>query len=286
MEKRIKRVIFEFQKNEITEYFVYKKLAKKQKGENAKILEKIAEEELSHYKILKNLSGYEPFPSKFKILFYTFISQVFGLTFALKLMEKGEEKVQKGYEELSDFIPDAKRILKEEAEHENLLINMIDEERIGYIGSIVLGLNDALVELTGALAGLTFALQNPKIVGIAGFITGFAASLSMAASEYLSQKSEGKGNPIKASFYTGIAYLFTVILLIFSYFIIKNSYIPLLIALFIAFLIVLIFTYFIAVVKEISFKKTFFEMLFISFGVAIISFLIGLLSRKFFKIEV
>jgi VIT1/CCC1 family predicted Fe2+/Mn2+ transporter len=147
-------------------------------------------------------------------------------------------------------------------------------------------LNDALVELTGALAGLTFALRNPKIVGIAGFITGVSASLSMAASEYLSQKSEGKENPLKASFYTGSAYVFAVLLLIFSYFVIPNPYIDLLIALLIAFLIIFVFTYFVAVVKEISFKKTFFEMLFISFGVAFFSFLIGLLVRKFLKIEV
>lgn len=286
MEKKIEGAILDFQKNEITEYFVYKKLARKQKGENAEVLERIANEELSHYNALKNLSGVEFSPSKFKILFYTFMSKIFGLTFALKLMERGEEKSQKGYEKFSDFIPDAKKILKEEAEHENLLINMIDEERIGYIGSIVLGLNDALVELTGALAGLTFALPNPKIVGVAGFITGFSASLSMAASEYLSQKSEGKENPLKAALYTGIAYVFTVLLLIFSYFIIKNPYIDLLIALFFAFLIIFIFTLFVAVVKEISFKKTFFEMLFISFGVAFISFLIGFLARKFLKIEV
>lgn len=286
MDERVKKAIFEFQKNEITEYFVYTKLAQKEKGENAKILQKIADEELSHYKALQKLSGQEISPSKFRIFFYSFISKLFGLTFALKLMERGEEKAQKGYGEFSELIPDAERILKEEAEHENLLIDMIDEERIGYIGSIVLGLNDALVELTGVLAGLTFALQNPRIVGLAGFITGFSASLSMAASEYLSQKSEGRENPLKASFYTGIAYIFTVLLLIFSYFLIKNPYIDLLIALFIAFLIIFIFTYFVAVVKEVSFKKTFFEMLFISFGVAFVSFLIGLLARKVLNIEV
>lgn len=286
MDARVKKAILDFQKNEITEYFVYTSLAKREKGKNAKILHRIAEEELSHYKILKKLSGHEASPSKFKILLYIFISKIFGLTFTLKLMERGEEKAQKNYEKFKEIIPDAEKILKEEAEHENLLIDMIDEERIGYIGSIVLGLNDALVELTGALAGLTFALRNPKVVGIAGLITGISASLSMAASEYLSQKSEGKENPLKASFYTGIAYVFTVLLLIFSYFIIKNPYIDLLIALFIAFLIIFIFTYFVAVVKEISFKKTFFEMLFISFGIAFVSFLIGVLARKFLRIEV
>ena len=35
---------------------------------------------------------------------------------------------------------------------------MINDERLQYISSMVLGINDALVELTGAPAGFTFAL--------------------------------------------------------------------------------------------------------------------------------
>ena len=68
---------------------------------------------------------------------------------------------------------------------------MIREKQLDYVGSIVLGLNDALVELTGALAGLTLALQNTRLIAIAGLITAIAASFSMAASEYLSNKSDG-----------------------------------------------------------------------------------------------
>ncbi|MEO0275486.1 MAG: VIT1/CCC1 transporter family protein [candidate division WOR-3 bacterium] len=286
MDEEIKKVILSFQKNEITEYFIYKKFSKKEKGENAKILNKIANEELAHYEILEKLTGKKVLPSRFKIFLYSFIEKIFGLTFALKFMERGEEKAQRNYENYSNLVQDGERILNEEKGHEKELINMIDEERINYIGSIVLGLNDAIVELTGALAGLTFALRNPKIVGIAGFITGISASLSMAASEFISQKSEGKSNPLKASFYTGIAYIFAVLLLIFSYFIIKNPYIDLLITILIAFFIIFIFTYFVSIVKEISFKKMFFEMLLISFGVAFVSFLIGLFTRKFLKIEI
>ena len=51
-------------------------------------------------------------------------------------------------------MPSAKEIVEDEDKHEQELIDLIDEERLRYVGSIVLGLNDALVELTGALAGL------------------------------------------------------------------------------------------------------------------------------------
>jgi VIT1/CCC1 family predicted Fe2+/Mn2+ transporter len=164
---------------------------------------------------------------------------------------------------------------------------MIDEEKIGYIGSMVLGLNDALVELTGALAGFTFTLQNTRLIGAAGLVTGIAASLSMSASEYLSQKSEkGKKNPVKASFYTGIAYILTVLILIFPYFAFTNYYIALGITVLEAILVVLVFTFFISVVKELSFRKMFLEILFISLGVAAVSFMIGWATKQVLNIEV
>ena len=98
-------------------------------------------------------------------------------------MERSEKGVQKDYDEITSVIPEAARLKHEEEIHEEKLVAMLDEERLVYAGSIVLGLNDALVELTGALAGLTLALQNVKLIALSGLITGIAASMSMAASE-------------------------------------------------------------------------------------------------------
>jgi VIT1/CCC1 family predicted Fe2+/Mn2+ transporter len=104
-------------------------------------------------------------------------------------MEKGEEEAQADYAELA-VLPEILPIISDEEKHEHELIGMLNEDRLNYMGSVVLGLNDALVELTGALAGLTFALQNPSLIALTGSITGIAAAFSMAASEYLSTKSE------------------------------------------------------------------------------------------------
>lgn len=60
---------------------------------------------------------------------------------------------------------------------------LLDEERLRYTGSTVLGLNDALMELTGVLAGLTLALRDTKLIVLTGAITGIAAVLSMGVSE-------------------------------------------------------------------------------------------------------
>ena len=53
----------------------------------------------------------------------------------------------------------------------------MDEER-DYSSSVVLGISDALIELTGILAGLTFALQDMELIALSGLVTGVAASVS------------------------------------------------------------------------------------------------------------
>ncbi len=276
--------ILEFQKNEITEYHVYLALAKRSK-KNRKILEKIANDELSHYKFWKSITGRDVRPDTKKIRKYVIISKIFGVTFAIKMMEAGEANAQESYGELQGQIEGIDAIIKDEEDHEKSLIAMIKEEKIEYVGSMVLGLNDALVELTGALAGLTFALQNTILTGIVGLITGLAAAMSMASSEYLSRKSEKFDRPGRAATYTGIAYLLTVLFLISPYFIISQYYFALLCTLIFGLFAILIFTFFVSVVQELSFKKLFLEMAAMSFGIAAISFIIGVIIRAFFGVD-
>ncbi|MEK6872836.1 MAG: VIT1/CCC1 transporter family protein [Nanoarchaeota archaeon] len=163
----------------------------------------------------------------------------------------------------------------------------INKDKKEYIGAIVLGLNDALIEITGTLAGLTLALQNSKIIAVVGLITGISASLSMSASEYLSIKSEKtKNKPIKSAFYTGFVYLLTVLLLISPYLLLDNVFNSLISTLIIALIIIFIFTYYISVKRNYPFKKRFFDMLWIGLGVVTISFIIGYIIRLIFGISV
>ena len=202
-------------------------------------------------------------------------------------MEMGEEKAQANYSTLIDLIPESKLILEEEEKHEDELLAMLDEESLKYAGSVVLGLNDALVELTGALAGLTFAFKDTKTIALAGLITGISASFSMAASEYLSAKSEeGEKSPGKSAIYTGIAYILTVAILILPYLVAKNYLVSLAWTIGNAILVIAVFNFYISVAKGLDFKKRFFEMSSISLGVALFSFIIGNLVNKFFGINV
>jgi vacuolar iron transporter family protein len=287
LDEALKSKVLVAQKNEITEHFIYSKLASLSKNKShADILARISRDELGHYEFWKTLTLEEAKPDKFKIAFYVFIARAFGLTFGLKLMEKGEDLAQDVYEKLKSASSRIEEIISDENIHENQLINLIDEERLKYVSSVVLGLNDAMVELSGALVGFSLALQNTRLVSIVGLITGIAASLSMAASEYLStSQEETDKNPLKASIYTGLAYIGTVILLIFPYLIFKNIYFCLSLVITFVLLIIFVFTYYISVAKELNFKKRFLEMAGISVGVAAINFIIGLIIRQVFGIE-
>lgn len=284
----IRKKVILFQQTEITEYHIYKRLAQRIKSaENAKILGQIAEDELRHYNGWKEYTQEDVQPRWFFVWFYYIVSMAFGFTFGIKLMEQGEEAAQSNYEAVSNVIPEAAKYQNEEDQHEQQLIEMLDEERLQYAGSVVLGLNDALVELTGALAGLTLALQDVKLIALSGLITGIAASMSMAASEYLSTRSEKTNkHPVRAAIYTGIAYITTVTLLVLPYLLFKNYYLDLGIALTTAVIIIAVFNYYISVAKGESFKERFLEMAGLSLSVATFSFIIGYFIRIWLGIEV
>ncbi len=290
MDEQTIRKIITFQKDEITSYTLYLKLAKVIKdSHNAQVIHEMAMTELRHYQFWKEISQTEVRPNRLKVFLYLVMARLLGLTFSIKLIEKAEVAGAQDYAEFDKIVPGAAQIGRDEEEHEESLTAMIREEFLQYVGSIVLGLNDALVELTGTLAGLTLALRNGKLVAISGLITGIAAAFSMAASEFLSARAENNTKAGRSALYTGGAYLVTVGLLIMPYLFISgegNIFISLAITLTIAVLIILFFNFYISVARDLPFKHRFLEMLIISMGVTVFSFLVGLLVRKVFGVEV
>lgn len=290
MEDNLKNILITMQCNEVTEKEIYIKVSKITKDENnKKIMLKIAAEEQQHYNLIKFYTNTEVPVNKIRVWFYYLAANIFGFTFAVKQMEGRENEVVKGYsyEKLAVSFPKLSKIAKEEEKHELLLLDMLDEERLKYIGAIVLGLNDALVEITGSLAGFTLSMANTRVIALAGLITGIAATLSMGASEYIAEKTEGGKNALKASLYTGLSYLGTVILLILPFiFMNNNMYVQaLIISLVIAVIIIFIFNYYISVAKGLNFKKRFLQMTVVSLGVAAFSFVVGLLVKNILKIN-
>ena len=284
----IRRQLIIAQRNEITEHEIYNRLSRRVKSEhNSRVLGKIAEDELKHYHIWRKYTGREVSPSQWDIFRFYWIARFAGVTFGIKLMEKAEEHARINYDQIAKEIPEAAEISKEENDHENELIKILKEDKLEYIGSIVLGLNDALVEILGTLAGLTFALQNTKLVALAGIIAGIAGALSMSSSEYLSNRSEGRDEgAVKSAVFTGLAYIFVVIFLVAPYLIFTSPFVALLAAVLDSVLVIFIYSYYISVANDQPFRRRFGEMVILSTVVGLISFGLGYLVRVMFGIEV
>jgi VIT1/CCC1 family predicted Fe2+/Mn2+ transporter len=287
LDEEIKKQIRASQRSEITEHVIYRKLAgATREAPNREVLSRISRDELRHHNLWRQYTNYQAKPNLFKVWIYFLIARILGITFGIKLMERGEGQSQLMYEQIAQQLPVAGEIAKEENEHEQELISLIDEERLNYIGSIIRGLNDALIELTGALAGLTFALQEPRLVAMAGLITGVAASLSMGGTEYLASKTEEDGKtPLKSALYTGATYIITVFFLVFPYLVLSNLYLAMGIMILDAIIVILIFNFYTSVAKDQPFGRRFGEMALLSLGIAAISFGIGILVRNWLGVE-
>ena len=293
MDEERRARLLKLQRMEATEAEVYRRLARMQKDEvNRSILEGISLEEERHEAVIAGMTGEKVLPDMRKVRRQIMLARLFGFTFSVKMMESTEHDAAAEYRELGlDDIAD------EEEAHEENMIGMLDEERLRYSGSVVLGMSDALVELTGALAGLTFALQSLNLVALAGLVTGISAAFSMGASEYLSSRAEKKSeSAVKAAFFTWISYLITVLMLVSPYFLFSSGspdfqglepHIQALICTFIiGLLIVAVFNFYVSVVEGVSFRSRFIEMAAILGVVSLISYGIGIALRGMLGVEV
>ena len=293
MEEDRRAHLLKLQRMEATEAEVYRRLARMQKDPvNRSILEGISLEEERHEAVIENMTGEKVRADMGKVRRQIMLARLFGFTFSVKMMEATEKDVAAEYRELG--LDD---IAEEEEAHEENMIGMLDEERLRYSGSVVLGMSDALVELTGALAGLTFALQSLNLVALAGLVTGIAAAFSMGASEYLSSRAEKKSeSAVRAAFFTWISYLITVLLLVSPYLLLTaespdfhglEPHVQALLYTFaIGLLIVAVFNFYVSIVEEVSFSSRFMEMAGILGVVSLISYGIGILLRGMLGVEV
>jgi vacuolar iron transporter family protein len=255
------------------------------------ILVQLTDMERGHVVFWRNLAKQKTYRVKPSVIWvYMVLRKLFGLTFVVRLMEMQEDIM---VEEIREWLfhtnhhakKDIETVLLVEEQQELKLIKQIKEERVEFMGSIVLGLNDGLIELSGALTGFLFAFQNHTTVILAGVILGISASLSMASSSYLQARQERGKDPIKSAIYTGVAYLIVVVLLIMPYLLTSNHIASLLGMLLIVIGIVSGLSFYTAVVFSRNLRQTFIEMLTFSVGTAFVTFLIGSAARSIFGIN-
>ena len=120
------------------------------------------------------------------------------------LLEMGENSaIQKYFKFLTEYskemnekeMEELKRLILDELEHEKFFR---EEERRFHVENtrdLVLGMNDGLVEILGAVTGLSAVYPNsPQLVGISGLIVGVAGALSMAIGTFISVRSQRQVN--------------------------------------------------------------------------------------------
>ena len=285
----MKKDIFSIhQQQELNSSVLYERIARGTKNEKEReTLFAIAGDERSHAAAFGKYANLSLKPNLFWVRLHLLARHLFGYTFLIKLLERAEDKDINFYRSEIDRIPELTQILEDEEKHEKILLGYLDEERLHYMGDIILGMNDALVELTGSLAGYTLAMQNARLIAMAGLITGISATLSMAGSGYLAARENAGKNAAKSTVIIGLSYLITVILLILPYlFFPAGAYIgALVVTLVIAMLIIAGFNYYLSVARERSFRRGFWTMVGISLGVAAISFLVGYLVKHVLNIS-
>ena len=109
-----RRRLLAFQRNEITEYHVYVAFARRASGANRAILERIAGDERRHYDEFRAFTGCDVPPDRVKVAWYRLCAAVFGFTFGIKLMERGEKQAEEAYAHFRDTLPEIVRIIEED----------------------------------------------------------------------------------------------------------------------------------------------------------------------------
>jgi VIT1/CCC1 family predicted Fe2+/Mn2+ transporter len=139
---------------------------------------------------------------KLSFLSIKLLRRLLGPGAVASLLELGENSaVERYFEFLTGFelAEDERRILSEvivdELEHEHFFAEAKKRFHTDNIRDFVLGMNDGLVELLGAVTGLSAVYVNsPRIVGISGLIVGVAGALSMAIGSFISVRSQRQVN--------------------------------------------------------------------------------------------
>lgn len=285
-----RRALVQYARRELFDHLLCRALAAGDRHiPNRQLLERIAEQERAHYEFWLGAAHADAADvriSRTRLAVATAAGRLLGPAFAIRRLERGEEGTIAAYQRvLAEGLlneSDSGRlrsIIEEEREHERKLEADLADRRVAYLGAAALGMNDAVVELTGGLTGLASLIDSPRLVGFSGLIVGIAAALSMAASSFLSQGMSGdpasKVRPLRAAFYTGISYLFVVCALVTPFLFLHDVRTALGVTWLLAVGVILGFAYYSSVLQGVSFQRRFGQMLALGLGVAVVTFSIG-----------
>lgn len=284
-------ILHEVCRDEYKAYTLYKALARSVGGKKYRyVLEKAAEDEWNHYVFWRNIVGEcTTRLTKLKMFLYTVILYLFGLTVTLKVIESKEVDASETYRKLSEHRPDLRdslnKIIEDEERHEADFASNIDEGRVKYLGSITLGISDALIELTGIYTGSLGAFENTISAGLTGFLAGVAASISMGIASYSQAKHDTYRNPRLSALYTSTAYILVVVLLALPYFLMNSMLFAFTTMISVAVAVVAYMTFYTAVLHNKNYMREFVETVSMILGVSFLLYILGSILSKLIGLE-
>jgi len=289
----------QFRKYALDELFdsaLYRELAKREKDpRNRAAIEELSREEYGHYLFWSRLSGPVSLSAldRLRLRLALLSGRVLGKVFTVKLLERHEKSVIGEYRHLlssGSLAPDAAealaRIIEEEEKHEASWASRIEETRVKYLGSLALGMSDAIIELSGVHAGFLGYTSSSVYTGIAGLIVGVSASMSMAAAAYVQAKQEPGKSPGISAALTGAMYIATVLLLTAPFLMGLPIFTALVLSLLFAFAALALFTFYSAVVRDSGFLRDYLESVLVIFLVVVAGYLFGEFVKRAFGLAV
>ncbi len=303
------RIALKFFKDENEDYLVYTWLAKKEKDPRLrKLLSDMSAMELKHMNLWQKILASKVSSRKAigpKAILYGAIRQVMGVAFVSKLLSRNEAEALDKYRKLigGAALPRKSReclsiIIRDEKYAERHLEEAIREHEgsLGNTGSIVLGLNDGLVEVLAAVVGLAVLATSGFTVVIGGIIIGLSGTLSMAGGAYLSSKSHGlvaeasgmdnQEKPSRSAFYTGAYYFLGALIPIVPFIFGLEGFEGIVTSIVLVSLTLSIASSVIAIISDTSVRERTLETLAISLGAAFATILLGIILRVKFGITI
>jgi VIT1/CCC1 family predicted Fe2+/Mn2+ transporter len=266
----LQRIAIEACEDELRDKTVYARLARSFENKNHnhnQIFTQLADTEEKHYTFWrKYCPNTENKPSKIRIWLVLYLRFLFGTTFAIKLLERHEAKDIEKFTSIARMIPTEDKpkfdeMLEDELSHEKGFRDQIESSYVKYLSFVVLGLADAIVEISGIHAGSLGIFNSTEITGLAGVVAGAAASIAMASAAYAQARQGFLGSASVSAFFTGVSYFISAVILASPYFITKEMVVAMATSLVLAAFIVAVTTYYNSVISERRFLKDFLPLI-------------------------
>jgi VIT1/CCC1 family predicted Fe2+/Mn2+ transporter len=274
--------------DELLDHELYARLAARERNErNRKLLEELARDELRHHLFWSKLAGPVRLGlgDRLRLRLLLSLSRLAGKTFTIKLLERGEAATVGEYRRAAaelrgELAVELARVIEDEERHESELAGSLDELVVRQLGSIALGVSDAIIELTGVLAGFAGYTGSPLQVAAAGLIVGVSAALSMAAAAYSQAKHERGKNPRTAAAFTGLFYMLTVLALVAPLLLGVPASIGVALSLACALAILAAFSFYSAVIMERPFLREYLENAAVIMAVSLVGYAFGQVVKE------